>query len=59
MDDGPKIDISRETTSHPVGHRNLVWLWVVGLIVLSAAIWGIAEMIIVLTPHGMVRNPVP
>ncbi len=59
MDDGSKIDLSGETTSHPVGHRNLVWLWVVGLIVFSAAVWGIAELIIVFTPHGMTRSPLP
>jgi hypothetical protein len=53
------IDLSSETTSHPEGHRILVWLWVIGLLVLSGAIWGIAEMIIVLTPHGMARSPLP
>jgi hypothetical protein len=53
------IDLSNETTSHPVGHSNLVWLWVLGLIVFSAAIWGVTELIITFTPRGMPRTPLP
>ena len=55
----PKTDLSRETTSDPTGHRNLVWLWVIGLLLISGAIWGIAEMIIMFQPHGYTRSPLP
>ena len=45
-----KPDLSRETTTHPVGHRNLVWLWVIGLILLCGAIWGVAKLTTYLQP---------
>lgn len=52
------IDLSRETTSNPTGHRNLVWLWIIGMILLSAAIWGVAELATFLQPptHGSALN---
>ena len=39
-----------ETPDTDEGHRIIVWLWIIGIILFSAAIWGVAELTTFLRP---------
>ena len=47
-------DLRGETPDSDEGHRIIVWLWVIGLVLACAAIWGVAELASYLRPgpHG-------
>jgi hypothetical protein len=47
---GRKPDLKGETPDTPQGHRILVWLWVIGLIVFSAIVWGLGKLTSYLQP---------
>lgn len=37
-------DLRGETPDTPEGHRIIVWLWIIGLVIFSLMIWGLAEL---------------
>ncbi|MBV9852231.1 MAG: hypothetical protein JO250_21400 [Armatimonadetes bacterium] len=47
-------DLSGETPDSAEGHRILVWLWIIGIVVFGLIVWGIAELTSNLRPgpHG-------
>lgn len=47
---GPVPNLSHETPTTQAGHRALIWLWVVGIILFSLAIWGVAKLTTYLQP---------
>lgn len=49
-DPGRLPDLRKETPMTPQGHRALVWIWIVGIVLLSLAIWGVAKMSTYLQP---------
>ncbi len=51
-----KPDLSSETPDSDEGHRIVVWLWIIGMIVFCFAIWGLAELSSFLQP-GPHSNP--
>ncbi len=43
-----------EEANTPEGHRLMVWLWVIGIVIFSLAIWGIAKLsMYIRPPHGV------
>ena len=49
-----KPDLTGETPDSDAGHRIIVWLWIIGMIVFGGLIWGLAYLTSFLQPgpHG-------
>ncbi len=45
-----KPDLSGETPDTPQGHAMMVWLWIIGLVLLSLVLWGVAYLATFLQP---------
>ena len=49
-------DLKGETPDSDEGHRIIVWLWIIGLIVGSVVIWGVAELASYLRPSAHMNS---
>jgi hypothetical protein len=47
---GGKPDLRGETPDTPEGHRIIVWLWIIGMVVFGFIVWGLAEITRYLRP---------
>ena len=45
-----KPDLSGETPDTPEGHRIVIWLWIIGMVIFGFLVWGLAEITSFLRP---------